>query len=172
MDEIPDHKVFTPFHDGHILIGLVRYNQKVNRSMCSPVHILAVEDDDVDAECLQRYFQKKDRYQLTVVTDGLTALQTLREQARQSSRFCPLILLDLNLPIMDGLSFLEAIRQDPALQRHIVFILTTSNLPTDKSAAYAAGVAGYVLKSNISDFLPLLDTYCSLIEFPQNVYLL
>lgn len=139
--------------------------------MCLPIHILAIEDDEVDAECLQRHFQRKgDRYQLTVVNDGLKALQTLREQDVYPPYQPHLILLDLNLPMMDGLSFLAAIRQDPALQQHIVFILTTSNLPTDKSAAYATGVAGYVLKSNISDFLPLLDTYCTLVEFPQHAH--
>ena len=54
------------------------------------------------------------------------------------------------------------------LQKCIVFILTTSNLPSDKSSAYAAGVAGYVLKSNVASFLKLLDSYCGLIGFPRN----
>lgn len=134
-----------------------------------PIRVLAIEDDDVDAEGLQRHFQKQEnRYHLTIVTDGLKALQTLRGQVPGCACHPHVILLDLNLPIMDGLSFLETIRQDPALQQAIVFVLTTSNLPTDKSAAYKAGVAGYVLKNNIDGFLQLLDTYCTLIEFPQN----
>lgn len=133
-----------------------------------PIHILAVEDDEVDAEFLQRHVRARaTQYTLTVIPSSLEALHYLQTLVRQPfAHFPHLILLDLNLPGMDGLTFLRKLRQDPKLRYSIVFILTTSDLPSDKQAAYQAGVAGYVLKQNVSAFMQWLDTYCTLVEFP------
>lgn len=132
-----------------------------------PIRILAVEDDEVDAEFLQRSFQARaTSYTLTVMTDAPAALHYLRTEASSSSLFPHLILLDLNLPGMDGLTFLRTLRQDPPISCPLIFVVTTSNLDSDKTAAYQAGVAGYVLKENITAFVQWLDTYCTLVEFP------
>ena len=134
----------------------------------TPIHILAVEDDEVDAEFLQRHVQAQSpQYTLTVIPTPLEALRYLHSLAAQPSAHFPhLILLDLNLPGMNGLTFLHTLRQDPKLRRSVVFILTTSDLPSDKQAAYQAGVAGYVLKQNVREFMQWLDIFCEMVEFP------
>jgi CheY-like chemotaxis protein len=81
-----------------------------------------------------------------------------------------LILLDLNMPRMDGIEFLKELRKDEELKKSIVFIMTTSDADEDKVKAYNLGVAGYILKSNPANaFLEataLLDTYWRVVEFP------
>lgn len=133
-----------------------------------PIHILAVEDDWIDAEALQRHVQSRPaRYTLTVMPTPRQALDYLQTQALHSPIRLPhLILLDLNLPGMDGLTLLRSLRQDPKLRRTIVFILTTSALLDDLDAAYQIGISGYVLKQNVTAFCRWLDEYCTLVEFP------
>jgi CheY-like chemotaxis protein len=84
-----------------------------------------------------------------------------------------LILLDINMPRMNGIEFLHAVRQDDDLRRSIVFILTTSNNDADKLAAYDEQIAGYLLKANVgNDFrhvIELLDSYRNAVEFPPDV---
>jgi CheY-like chemotaxis protein len=81
-----------------------------------------------------------------------------------------IVLLDLNMPRMDGIEFLKEVRKDEELKKSIVFIMTTSNADEDKVAAYNLGAAGYILKSNPANaFLEataLLDTYWRVVEFP------
>lgn len=135
-------------------------------------NILLVEDDEIEAEAIRRSFRK---YHLpntiTVAADGLAALELLNGTAMGGSIFRPnLILLDLNMPRMSGLEFLDVLRQDPLLRRNIVFVLTTSNREEDKVAAYDRQVAGYLVKSQLGDdfvgLTQLLDTYWQVIEFP------
>jgi CheY-like chemotaxis protein len=135
-------------------------------------NILLVEDDEIEAEAIRRSFRK---YHLpntiTVAADGLAALELLNGTGSGGAPYRPnLILLDLNMPRMSGLEFLDVLRQDPLLRRNIVFILTTSNREEDKVAAYDRQVAGYLVKSQLGDdFLrltQLLDTYWQVIEFP------
>jgi CheY-like chemotaxis protein len=137
------------------------------------VHILLVEDDSVDAEAVTRAFRKvKIANPIRVAPDGVTALQTLRGHGDLPPFPRPyLILLDLNLPRMNGIEFLGILRQDPLLHDSIVFVLTTSNAEKDKSAAYAYNIAGYLTKANVGlDFLHLvhmLDSYWLCVEFPS-----
>ncbi len=142
------------------------------------LHILLVEDDEVDAEVVQRALQQQQiAFQITHANDGLQALQMLYCEGWRSNLCQPdLILLDINLPRMNGIEFLQRLRQDAALKTHIVFVLTTSALEEDKLAAYNENIAGYFLKSNLqkalSDFVKLLVTYAQVIEFPPKQSLL
>jgi CheY-like chemotaxis protein len=136
--------------------------------------ILLVEDDEIDTEVVRRAFQQhKIANPLFHAVDGLSALELLRRQTGVTLLGKPyMILLDLNLPRMNGLTFLQELRQDAALQRSVVFILTTSADPHDIEVAYNEQVAGYILKANIgSDFaavLRLLDAYQTLVVLPDS----
>ncbi|WP_412062937.1 response regulator [Rubrivirga sp. IMCC45206] len=135
------------------------------------VTLLLVEDDAVDAEALQRAFrQQRIANPFVVVRDGVEALATLRGENGITVPHPFLVLLDMNMPRMNGVEFLEALRADPALSRTVVFVLTTSDRDDDKIAAYEHHVAGYILKSRAGeDFLDvvrLLKVYWRLVEFP------
>lgn len=136
------------------------------------VHILLVEDDDVDREAVIRAFKnKRIANPFTIVADGVEALQVLRGDEDNDGLSRPyIILLDINMPRMNGLEFLEALRKDCMLKRSIVFILTTSNRDEDKMAAYDNQIAGYLLKSRVGDdfvnMISLLESYWDIVEFP------
>lgn len=137
------------------------------------LHILLVEDDPVDAEAILRTLQ---RHQLTLpythVVDGVEALRALRGERGYIPIPKPyLILLDINLPRMNGLEFLSALRRDPELKQSVVFVLTASDREEDIAAAYNRQIAGYLLKSKVSEdfltFLKLVDLYGVMIEMPR-----
>jgi CheY-like chemotaxis protein len=139
------------------------------------MHILLVEDDDVDAEMVIRAFQNQNAdYQFTIVNDGIEALKSLRGDATSAPLPKPyIVLLDINMPRMNGFEFLHELRQDSLLKGDIVFILTTSNREEDKFAAYQSHIAGYILKSKTGqDFIniiQLLNSYCATVEFPPRI---
>lgn len=141
-----------------------------------PIHILLVEDDEIDVEIVQRAFQKQQiNHPIVHASNGHEALQILRGADNYPCLPQPyLILLDINMPRMNGIEFLQMLRQDVTLKWSIVFVLTTSNQEADKIAAYNEQIAGYFLKSNdeaLLGFINLLDGYARLIEFPaQNSY--
>ena len=134
------------------------------------IHILLVEDDEIDAEAVIRSFQRQRiANPLVHVQNGCEALSVLRGEKGHARLPRPyLILLDINMPQMNGLEFLNAIRQDEDLKRSVVFVLTTSNRDEDKLAAYGQQVAGYIVKSNVGhDFmevLQLLNNYQFVVE--------
>ena len=135
--------------------------------------LLLVEDDAIDAEAIQRAFrQHRIANPFVVVRDGVEALAALRGESEVEVPHPYVVLLDVNMPRMNGIEFLDAIRADPALSRTIVFVLTTSDREEDKVAAYEHNVAGYILKSRAGeDFLEvvkLLRVYWRLVEFPPS----
>lgn len=140
-----------------------------------PFHILLVEDDDVDAEVVTRAFRRNAiNNSFTIVPNGIDALNTLRGAEGLPRLPRPfVILLDINMPRMNGIEFLHALRQDVVLRRSIVFVLTTSNSDEDKMAAYDEQIAGYLLKSQAGDdfmnVIRLLDSYQAAVEFPPEV---
>jgi CheY-like chemotaxis protein len=136
------------------------------------VQLLHVEDDDICLMMLNRTFKKaKFANPISVAHDGIEALESLRGTNGRPRLPRPfLILLDLNMPRMDGIEFLKELRKDEELKKSIVFIMTTSDADEDKVKAYNLGVAGYILKSKPANaFLEaatLLETYCRVVEFP------
>ncbi len=137
-----------------------------------PVHILLVEDDEVDAEAIIRAFEKqKINHTITLASDGFKALDILRGHENQPRLRSPyLIILDLNMPRMNGIEFLREIRHDPELKCSVVFVLTTSNSVRDKLAAYNAQIAGYFLKQrtgeNFANLVEMIHVYWRIVEFP------
>ncbi len=133
------------------------------------LNILLVEDDEVDVMNVRRAFQKNNiANPLFVAGDGLEALEQLRAGRVSGQR--RLILLDLNMPRMNGIEFLRALRQDPQLAHTPVVVLTTSNHDRDRIEAYHLNVAGYLLKpvtfSNFCDLMATLNKYWTLAEMP------
>jgi len=138
------------------------------------VHLLHVEDDDLCLMGLNRAFQAaKIANPVSFAHDGIEALDMLRGTNGRTSLPRPfLILLDLNMPRMDGIEFLKEIRKDEDLKKSIVFVMTTSDADEDKVEAYDLGVAGYILKSNPAgaflEATALLETYWRVVEFPAD----
>ena len=136
------------------------------------VTLLLVEDDEIDEEALHRSFRKlKITNPIVVAHDGIEALDILRGTGGKEKLLPPyIVLLDINMPRMNGLEFLEEIRKDKELKRIVVFVLTTSNDDVDKMKAYESHVAGYALKSNAGDSfikaVEMLDHYWKIIELP------
>ncbi|OUR95927.1 hypothetical protein A9Q81_13465 [Gammaproteobacteria bacterium 42_54_T18] len=112
-----------------------------------PFTILLVDDDDLDAKAIERSLRKQDDPpKLVRVVNGFQALEKLKEQSSAGSPY--LVLLDINMPKMGGIEFLDAVRRDPNLHRSTVFVLTTSIEEKDKLSAYNYHVAGYIVKSD------------------------
>ena len=133
------------------------------------LNILLVEDDEVDVMNVRRAFERNNvSNPLYVAGNGLEALDMLRDGTVPSER--RLILLDLNMPKMNGIEFLQALRADPELASSSVVVLTTSNDDQDKIDAYNLNVAGYLLKpvtfSNFCERMTALNKYWTLVELP------
>ncbi len=130
------------------------------------LHILLVDDDEVDVMNVRRAFERNRMTNpLHVASNGLEALDLLRNGSVGPRR---IVLLDLNMPRMNGIEFLEAVRADPALHSTSIVVLTTSNEERDKVAAYEQNVAGYLLKpvtfAKFVDLVATLDKYWTLVE--------
>jgi CheY-like chemotaxis protein len=113
-----------------------------------PIDILVVDDSDDAVVLTREAFETTEALRIAhVAGDGLEALKYLRrEPPFERARRPGLILLDLNMPGLDGLDTLRAIKRDPALRHTPVIVLTVSDQPSDIHAAYADGAAGYVRK--------------------------
>ena len=112
------------------------------------VEILLVEDDPGDVVMTREAFQDyKIRNQLHVVNDGAEAMAFLRREGEHADKPRPdLVLLDLNLPRMDGREVLEAIKSDPDLASIPVVVLTTSEAEEDVLRSYSLHANAYVTK--------------------------
>ncbi|MDQ3049808.1 MAG: response regulator [Bacteroidota bacterium] len=137
------------------------------------VTILLVEDDSVDVINVQRAFKKNNiKNPLSIAKNGLEALNMLRgENGYEKIEPQPqVILLDLNMPQMNGLEFLKELRQDQELRSISVFVMTTSNEDRDRLDAYNLNVAGYILKpvsfEKFVSAVSILDSYWKLCEQP------
>lgn len=133
------------------------------------LNILIVDDDEVDVMNVKRAFKKANITNPVWVADnGVDALRILREGAVPSRG--RLILLDLNMPRMNGIEFLRELRADPALATSSVVVFTTSNEDRDKIEAYKLNVAGYLLKpvtfTSFVDLMVALNKYWTLVELP------
>jgi CheY-like chemotaxis protein len=133
------------------------------------LNILLVDDDDVDVMNVKRAFTKANiANPLFVAGNGIEALEMLRGGAVPEHN--RLVLLDLNMPRMNGIEFLRELRKDPVLAPTSVVVLTTSNEDRDKVDAYKLNVAGYLLKPvtfiNFVDVMATLNKYWTLVELP------
>jgi CheY-like chemotaxis protein len=133
------------------------------------LNILLVEDDEVDVMNVKRAFRINHiTNPLFVAENGLEALEKLRNGDVPQGR--RIVLLDLNMPKMNGIEFLRELRSDPALAATPVVVLTTSNNDRDKIEAYNFNVAGYLVKpvtfGEFSELMVTLNKYWTLVEMP------
>lgn len=130
--------------------------------------VLIVEDDFVDIEVVKRGFASRDLpYAVNEVHDGQQALEFLRsDKLTTEERENLIVFLDINMPGMNGHQFLSDLRNDESLRRTIVFVLTTSDHPRDRSKAYDQNVAGYFVKANVEGLLDTVAVYAENVEFP------
>jgi CheY-like chemotaxis protein len=132
------------------------------------LEILLVEDDAIDVMNVKRAFkQNKLTNTIHEARNGLEALAILRKGNLPARH---LVLLDLNMPKMNGIEFLRELRSDPQLKATSVVVLTTSNEDRDRIEAYELNVAGYLLKpvtfANFVDLMAALNKYWTLVEMP------
>ncbi|MGB3694569.1 MAG: response regulator [Spirulinaceae cyanobacterium] len=138
------------------------------------INFLLVEDDEVDVMNIKRAFKKSNiSNPLYIAGNGLDALKMLRPQESQPAKVPEnrrLVLLDLNMPKMNGLEFLHILREDPKLKLIPVIVLTTSDEDRDRVEAYNLNVAGYILKpvtfSKFAEVMATLNKYWALCEMP------
>lgn len=132
------------------------------------VTILLVEDDDIDAMGIEREFNKhRITNNIIRAKDGKEALELLQMNQIPAPY---VVLLDLNMPRMSGLEFLEALRKDDQLRNTVVFILTTSKDNNDIIASYEQFIAGYFVKNEtgtgFQKIVELLDGYWKIVYLP------
>jgi CheY-like chemotaxis protein len=132
----------------------------VRKASLDDVTVMLVDDDDVAIEGVLRSFRKHEvPCRMVTAGDGGEALAILSGRHPRKQVETPVIvLLDLNMPGMDGFQFLDALRADPDLRRTVVFVLTTSAREQDRCRAYDGHVAGYMVKSAVGpQFARLAD---------------
>jgi CheY-like chemotaxis protein len=136
------------------------------------IKILLVEDDDIDAESVMRGLSSaKIANPVVRARDGIEALELLRGLKGKEKLQPPyLLLVDIRMPRLDGLGLIREIRNTPALQRTVIFVLTSSDSDRDLLAAYDAHVAGYIVKSHASqhfqDLARMLEYYLLIVSPP------
>jgi len=137
------------------------------------IPVLLVEDDDVDVENVVRAFEEnRITNPLHVAGNGEEALDFLRhEGAYADLDEAPrpgIILLDISMPIMDGIEFLKVVKQDDDFKRIPVIVLTTSQEERDRVESFKLSVAGYIVKPvEFEDFVKtvqVIDVYWTMSE--------
>lgn len=140
-----------------------------------PIHILLVEDNPGDVRLTREALREsKLLNELAVASDGVEALAMLRRQGDYSDATTPdLILLDLNLPRLDGREVLQAVKEDPVLRRIPVVVLTTSEAEQDILRAYDLHANCYIVKPvDLEQFLHVVrsieDFWLTIVKLPEH----
>jgi len=131
--------------------------------------VLLIEDDSVDAMTVKRAFKDlKIANKLVQAVNGEEALEYLRSQ--DNKKPC-LILLDLNMPKMNGIEFLKVAKTNDALKKIPVVVLTISKEGQDKVETFKLNVAGYMVKpvdyQRFVEVIRTIDLYWTLSELPN-----
>jgi CheY-like chemotaxis protein len=132
--------------------------------------ILLVEDDTVDAMAVKRAFNYLHvKNELVHVTNGEEALEYLKNKDNAKPQ---VILLDLNMPRMNGIEFMKIAKADDNLKNIPVIILTTSKAEQDRVETFNLGIAGYIVKpvdhENFIDVMSKVHQYWEMTVFPEN----
>jgi CheY-like chemotaxis protein len=140
------------------------------------IKILLVEDDDGHARLIERNLRKVNLINpIERVCDGIEAMEYLSNQGRFTDRvrYCrpKLVLLDINMPRMDGIEVLERIKADDKLRRLPVIMLTSTDNQAEIDRCYSAGASGYVAKpvniTTLGEKLQRLGMFLEIVELPD-----
>lgn len=143
--------------------------------MTQEMNILLVEDNDLDIELLKRGLRKIDSAAtLVCAKDGIEALKVLEDDLATAQVPRPfVILLDVNMPRMNGHEFLKKLRATQELRDLQVFMFTTSASKKDVDLAYHHNASGYIVKPNslseLAQVLTSLRRYWSICEIPSGM---
>lgn len=145
----------------------ITYSYKKNRyylRMKKPT-ILLIEDDELDVISVERSLKKLESdYVLHTAYNGIEALKILRNTNQQL--IPDVILLDINMPRMNGIEFLKVIREDKKFKDLKVFIMTTSSEGNDRSEAEKLGISGYIIKPlNYTENTKRSDSMDAFVQF-------
>jgi CheY-like chemotaxis protein len=127
-------------------------------------NVLLIDDRKADVELARVFLQVRDKMQfnLKVAHGAREALETLK-QAMAQGEVIDLLLLDINMPGMDGFELLEQVRRDPALKHIAVVMCTGSTYGQDQARAQALGAAGYMVKpASLAQLKPMMSDIPSL----------
>ncbi len=138
--------------------------------MRSSKPILLVEDDSVDVMTVKRALKDLNiKNQLVNTANGEEALEYLKNNGNKKP--C-IILLDLNMPKMNGIEFLQVVKTDDTLKKIPVIVLTTSSQEQDIVESFKLSVAGYVIKSvdyaEFTEAISTINLYWTLSKLPSN----
>ncbi len=140
--------------------------------MKGDMNIFLIEDNDLDVEILKRGLKRLGKSNSLIrARDGLEALQFLTNDGHRANLKHPfVILLDINMPRMNGHEFLLALRQSERLKAARVFVFTTSDSKKDVGFAYQNNASGYIVKPNssseLNDILQSLQKFWEICEDP------
>jgi two-component system response regulator len=139
-------------------------------------NILMAEDNEHDIIAARRAWKKnKIANPLYIVNDGEACLDYLHQHGAFSEPGSApppgILLLDLNMPKMDGLTVLQRIRADKMLRRLPIIVLTTSQLEEDRAKSYELGANAYIKKpigfESFSDAVKIINHFWELAELPE-----
>lgn len=130
--------------------------------------ILCIEDDAIDAMTVKRAFKDLEiDKELKIVHDGSEALLFLRDDKNPKPCF---ILLDLNMPVMNGFEFLAEIKQDILLKKYPIIVLTSSDKEKDREYCFDLNAAGYFVKppvyAKFINIIKIINDYWNAGELP------
>ncbi len=140
----------------------------MNKTNPSDITLFLIEDDDIDAMSIQREFKRRHISSPIIrAKDGVEAFELLL-LGKVKRPF--VILLDLQMPRMNGLEFLTQLRKDSEYKNSVVFVLTTSQDEKDIFNSYQSNIAGYFIKDEIDDGLisivDIFDSYRKVVHLP------
>lgn len=138
--------------------------KKINMNRIST--ILLVEDDQLDAMDIKRSLDKLHvYYKLVVAKNGEEALAILKGQGEAGLDGPPdIILIDINMPRMNGLEFLQTLKESPEWKGIKCFVITTSDEKVDRENAKKLGVSGYIVKPFKINNTSSLDSFNLMID--------
>ena len=131
--------------------------------------LLLIEDDEEDQWLVKKSFSVSETVELKIVANGAEALDYLRDESQPTP---DLILLDLNMPVMDGPTFMGILKEDKDLPKTPTIILTTSDQHEHVQQAYDLGAAAYMVKPpSLEEFKDLArrleDFWCKCVKLPD-----